>query len=92
MWQWFLDSGIYMIIALLVGAALIYIEIRLSKMAVRLIAPGNKTDDFEKVRRILANTIATILGLIIAFIAISYIVSRCGIDTVSYTHLRAHET
>ena len=69
-----------MIIALLVGAGLIYIEIRLSKMAVRLIAPNNKTEDFEKVRKILSNTIATILGLIIAFIVISYIVSRFGIN------------
>jgi small-conductance mechanosensitive channel len=79
-WQWFLDSGIYIIIVLIIGTVLVFLTTRLSKVAVRFIAPKNTTEEFQKVRRILANTMATVLGVIITFVVISFIVSRFGID------------
>jgi small-conductance mechanosensitive channel len=79
-WQWLLDSGIYIITVLVIGTALVFLTTRLSKVAVRYIAPKNTTEEFQKVRRILANTMATVLGVIITFVTVSFVVSRFGID------------
>lgn len=80
MWQWLLDSGIYIITVLIIGTVLVFLTTRLSKVAVRCIAPKNTTEEFQKVRRILANTMATVLGVIITFVTVSFVVSRFGID------------
>lgn len=80
LWQWFIDNGIYILIALGVGTGLIIFTTRLSKLIASRFEPKNTSADFEKIRRILSSAVAIVLGLIIAFFVLSFIISRVGVD------------
>ena len=80
MWQWFIDNGIYITIALIIGIVLFFFATRLSKAAVKRIAPENSTEGFKNIRTILASVITIVLDIIIAFFVISFVISQVGID------------
>jgi small conductance mechanosensitive channel len=80
LWQWFLDNGIYIIIALSIGIVLVFLTTLLSRAIVRRIVPKNLTEGLKNTRRILTGVIAIALGVPIVFLIISFIISRFGVD------------
>lgn len=80
MWQWFLDNGIYIIIALSIGIVLVFLTTLLSRAIVRRIVPKNLPEAFKNTQKILNSVIAIALGVPIVFLIISFIISRFGVD------------
>ncbi len=79
--QWLsLDDGIYMIIALSVGIILVFLATRLSKAIAGRIVPKNLSEGLENTQKMLTRIIAITLGVTIAFLVISFIISRFGVD------------
>jgi small conductance mechanosensitive channel len=80
LWQWFLDNGIYIIIALSIGIVLVFLTTLLSRAIARRIVPKNLPEAFKNTQKILNSVIAIALGVPIVFLIISFIISRFGVD------------
>ena len=78
--SWFVQNGVYVIIALIIGIGLIFLSIRMSKLVARRLVTENITQNYEKVRGLLAGLISTVLGIIITFLVVSFVISRFDID------------
>ncbi len=80
LWQWFIDNGIFVLIAICIGVILMFYATRLSRFAANHMFPDQKKKDLQTVRKIIAIALTVVMWIIIAFPVISFSVSRFGID------------
>jgi small conductance mechanosensitive channel len=80
LWQWFIDNGIYVIIAISIGIILMFYATRLSVFIANKLFPDQKRKELQNLRKISASVLTIILWIIIIFPVISFSVSRFGVD------------
>ncbi len=80
LWQWFIDNGIYVIIAISIGIILMFYATRLSVFIANKLLPDQKRKELQNLRKISASVLTIILWIIIIFPVISFSVSRFGVD------------
>lgn len=80
MWEWFLNNGIYIIIALVISGALFFLIIRYSKKLITRIVPEKWQEEFTNALEVLIRLIHIVAITIVALALSFFVAYRFGVD------------
>ena len=80
MWEWFITNGVWIIIALAVGLALLFFLRRWAKRGIEEVVPKEWHEQLKGIQKVVTWVIIGIGGAVIALAAAAVIIPRYGVD------------
>jgi len=80
MWEWFVTSGVWILIALVVGLVLFFLLRRWAPRAIEKVVPKQWQEQLKGTQRVVTWVIISIGGVIIVLAVAAVIISRLGVE------------